>query len=59
MSVVEGPVVGFGSQGREIPPVDLADLDMEDLEALAREVCKLLREELLLERDRQGKHRIW
>ena len=51
--------VGFQSQDDGNPFVDPEILDTEDLEALAQEVCKLLKEELLLERDRQGKHRIW
>lgn len=50
---------GFDSQDEESPFVDPEILDTEDLEALAQEVYKLLREELLVERDRQGKHRIW
>jgi len=55
---VEG-TVGFESQDEESPFVDPEILDAEDLEALALQVYKLLKEELLLERDRQGKHRIW
>ena len=58
MPSIEG-TVGFESQDESSPFVDPEILDTEDLEALAREVYKLLEEELLLERDRQGKHRIW
>lgn len=55
---VEG-TVGFQSQDDESPYVDPEILDTEDLEALALEVLKILKQELLLERDRQGKHRVW
>ena len=54
-----GGTVGFESQDQESPFVDVEILDTEDLEALALEVFKILKQELLLERDRQGSHRIW
>jgi hypothetical protein len=50
----------FRSEGADDPSVEVEDIDEDiDLQALAEEVVALLKQELRLERERQGWHQVW